>query len=156
MAARFERLSTPEKISIEAPIRQWRNALKVFSTFPLFGAGFGAYGAASRIVIPGEETSLAHSDYLQALAELGAAGITIALALAVTIVRLACQAARRLKHSNTRFLAIACVGGLAAGLLNSSLESNLYVPANAILLCWIGGITVGLTEKHLIIQPSYA
>jgi hypothetical protein len=39
---------------------------------------------------------------------------------------------------------VACAGALAAILLHSLADFNLYIPANAMLLAWIAGMTAGL------------
>ena len=43
-----------------------------------------------------------------------------------------------------RALGIALTAALAAILLHSFVDFNLYVPANAMLVVWIAGITEGL------------
>ena len=40
-----------------------------------------------------------------------------------------------------RYLAVAGAGALAAILLHSLADFNLYIPANAMLLAWIAGMT---------------
>ena len=40
--------------------------------------------------------------------------------------------------------ALACAGALAAILVHSFADFNFYIPANAMLLAWIAGMTAGL------------
>ncbi|HXW14884.1 MAG TPA: hypothetical protein VEN79_10275, partial [Terriglobia bacterium] len=40
--------------------------------------------------------------------------------------------------------AVACAGALAAILVHSLADFNLYIPANAMLLAWISGMVAGL------------
>jgi hypothetical protein len=42
---------------------------------------------------------------------------------------------------------VACAGSLAAILLHSLADFNLYIPANAMLLAWIAGLTVGIRPQ---------
>jgi hypothetical protein len=41
---------------------------------------------------------------------------------------------------------VAGAGALAAILLHSLVDFNLYIPANAMLLAWIAGMVVGNRE----------
>ena len=45
--------------------------------------------------------------------------------------------------SEVRYFAVACAGALTAILLHSLADFNLYIPANAMLLAWIAGMTAG-------------
>ena len=44
---------------------------------------------------------------------------------------------------------MACAGALAAILVHSLADFNLYIPANAMLLAWIAGMTAGLRNGPL-------
>lgn len=86
----------------------------------------------------------AHNDYLQLLAELGVLGFLIVAAGAFWITRRAVRGAVGLQDPEKRYFALACAGALAAILLHSTVDFNLYVPANAMVLLWIAGMTAGL------------
>jgi hypothetical protein len=43
-----------------------------------------------------------------------------------------------------RYFAVACVGALSAIALHSLADFNLYIPANAMLLAWIAGVTMSV------------
>jgi hypothetical protein len=89
----------------------------------------------------------AHNDYLQVLAELGILGLSIMAALAVSMVKTAVQKAVGSADSGTRFFAVACAGAMAAILVHSLADFNLYIPANAMLLAWIAGMTAGFRNN---------
>jgi O-antigen ligase len=148
MAARFENLSTPEKIAAEAPIRDWRKALELFSAYPVMGCGLGTYRVATGLITPGGQSLNAHSDYLQALAEFGVTGSLLVACLAFFLLKTAIRGAVAWADEGSRSLSIGCVAALAAGLLVSTVETNLYIPANAMLLSWIAGIAAGVTNGH--------
>ena len=86
----------------------------------------------------------AHNDYLQLLAELGVVGFAIGAALAFSVVRTAVRRAVSSPDPRARYFAVACAGALAAILVHSLADFNLYIPANAMLLAWIAGMTAGL------------
>ena len=86
----------------------------------------------------------AHNDYLQLLAELGWVGFAIGATLAFSVVRMAVQRAVRSADPEARYFALACAGALAAILVHSFADFNFYIPANAMLLAWIAGMTAGL------------
>jgi len=86
----------------------------------------------------------AHNDYLQLLAELGLVGFAIGAALALSVVRIALRGALKCADPQARYFAVACIGALFAIGLHSLADFNLYIPANAMLLAWIAGMTVAV------------
>jgi O-antigen ligase len=96
----------------------------------------------------------AHNDYLQLLAELGLVGFAIGATLAFSVVRTAVRRAVISADPGARYFAVACAGALAAILLHSLVDFNLYIPANAMLLAWIAGMTagVGIADFRLTID----
>jgi O-antigen ligase len=115
--------------------------------YPFFGCGLGGYETAFwRFKVSGVLVTddFAHNDYLQLLAELGLVGFAIGATLAFSVVRMAVRRAVRSADPGARYFAVACAGALAAILLHSLADFNLYIPANAMLLAWIAGMTAGL------------
>lgn len=122
------------------------HTVEMWREFPLFGSGLGSYHA----VFPrftGPEVPItptqAHNDYVQFLAETGAAG-TLLLGL---IVGLSLFAALRAQYERgdplARGLAFGAVMGITAILIHSTTDFNLQIPANAmtfmfiLALCWV-------------------
>jgi hypothetical protein len=68
-------------------------------------------------------------------------------ALAFSVVRTAVQKAVKSPDPGTRYFAVACAGALAAILVHSLADFNLYIPANAMLLAWIAGMTAGFRNN---------
>jgi len=153
MAARFENLSTPQKMAAEAPLREWKTAWKVFSAYPVVGCGLGAYRTATGLITPGDPSPNAHSDYLQVLAEVGFAGTLLVAGLAFFALKAAVRGVLASSDEGSRALSISCVASLGAALLVCTVETNLYLPVNAIVLCWIAGIAAGLTSGHRAVHP---
>jgi hypothetical protein len=46
----------------------------------------------------------------------------------------------RVTDENRRLLLVACTGSFVAIGIHSIVDFNLYIPANAMILAWIGGI----------------
>lgn len=122
----------------------WSQTLRVIADFPWTGCGLGAYRdiwMRYKTDMPLWETDFVHNDYLQLLAELGIVGSSIAVGILVIIIL-------RLTHEREqRNLAIACAGALAAILVHSVDDFNLYIPANAMLVAWIAGISAALGTR---------
>ena len=153
---RFAQLSSAEEITAQGRLLLWGETLDLIAAYPLFGCGLGAYVSAFlkyKVSHPLLTADYAHSDYLQLLAELGMIGFSIAAALVLTVLAKAVRAASRHSEPNSRFLALACAGAMVAILIHSLVDFNLYIPANALLLAWISGISAGLTfcsRKHSV------
>jgi O-antigen ligase len=128
----------------------WMDTLRLIAAFPLFGCGLGNYGTAFlryQTSVIDRTFSYAHNDYLQLLAELGVAGFLILACVVTPVVGRAFRAAFRTDlrgASGTRYLACGCAGALSAIGLHSLADFNLYIPANAMVLAWILGISASL------------
>jgi O-antigen ligase len=113
-----------------------RDALKMFAQKPLGGWGLGVFpeiypqfsSLSSRF-----PAGVAHNDYLQLLAEMGALGFAAALWFLATVFR---SARTKLKHwppgTNTA-VTLAAVLGISGILVHSLVDFNLQIPANAAL-----------------------
>jgi len=144
---RFAELRSTQEIAAEGRLSLWRATLDLIRASPFFGWGLGAYESAllqRRSSLPDVPDVYAHNDYLQLLAELGVSGVLPLGILLIAVVSIAYRAALQDRDSDSWLLALACVGALAAILIHSSTDFNLYIPANAMLLAWIAGVCVGL------------
>src|SRR5437773_828797 len=147
---RFASLSSSENISAEGRLSLWRETRNLIEAYPLFGCGLGGYEAALhkyKVSHALFRTDYAHNDYLQLLAELGVFGFTLTMALAIALLVKALRTHTNSKNIDKRYLALACVGSFVAIGLHSLADFNLYIPANAMLLAWIGGIAAGIHSR---------
>jgi O-antigen ligase len=137
--ALIERLATLNPAgepSSETRIQIWADTLRLISAYPVFGCGAGAYESALlryKTAAPLNTVDYTHNDYLQILAELGAVGFMIVAALLLALLRM-------LFRAGERHLRLACLASVAAILLHSLVDFNLYIPANALALAWVCGL----------------
>jgi O-antigen ligase len=122
----------------------WAATIPLIKAYPVFGCGLGGYETAFlklKAFDPLIRDDFAHNDYLQLLAELGLAGFAMLAVAACSVVRSTLRQALESQDPEGRYFAVACAGALAAILLHSLADFNLYIPANAMLLAWIAGVS---------------
>jgi O-antigen ligase len=147
---RFSQISSVKGLTAEGRIKLWAETLPLIKAYPPFGCGLGGYETAFskfKVSEPLVTDDFAHNDYLQLLAELGLAGFLLGGALAFSVLRAVLRKAVLSLAQEERYFAVACTGSLAAILLHSLVDFNLYIPANAMLLAWIAGMTAGNNVK---------
>ena len=133
---RFGSLDFSDGLTRQDRLELWRESLPLIAAYPVFGCGLGAYESAFmpyKVSGPLLTDDYAHNDYLQSLAELGLAGFLILAALISAVLFRAFRAAA---HP----LAAACLASIAAILLHSTVDFNLYMPANALVLAWVSAL----------------
>ena len=136
-------MSSSNQVSADTRVYLWKETLPLVSEFFWFGTGLGGFestflkyqGIASAL-----RMEMAHNDYLQYLAELGAVGFSLLTAALTGILIPIVRGILRLEDDDRRLLLIGCAGGFVAIALHSLVDSNLYIPANAMVLAWISGV----------------
>jgi O-antigen ligase len=144
---RFAQLASADGLTANGRTDLWSNTLPLIRAYLPFGCGLGGYETAFypfKKSGPLVTDDFAHNDYLQLLAELGIPGFLIVAAGAFWIARRAVRGALGLQDPEQRYFALACAGALAAILLHSTVDFNLYIPANVMVLMWIAGMTAAL------------
>jgi hypothetical protein len=153
--------NTPGRLTAVASVRAryWKEALQVFDAHPLLGAGAEGYRTAHlRYENETLEVRHAHGFVVQTLADLGLAGLAVALALLFSWLLTAARATHLLQRSWTRWnvrpveplpytperiglLAMLCV--VVTFGVHSLIDWTWYVPGDACvaLLCagWLAG-----------------
>ncbi len=123
-----------------------KDTLQLFAAYPVFGSGLGTFSPA---LLPYQSFGFdvawanAHNDYLELLATLGILGFLLVGTL-ILLVTYGCVRASSDRDSTRRWLGLACCGSFVAILIHSVGDFNMFVPANAIALAWIGGISASL------------
>jgi O-antigen ligase len=122
--------------------------LDLIKDYPVFGAGPGSwYIAYPKYRGPDirQFFNYAHNDYVQFTAESGLVGIALLGGMVVWTFSVALIAQYRRRDPLMRGLAFACIMGILALMIHSTVDFNLQIPANAMLfmvilaLGWVAG-----------------
>jgi O-antigen ligase len=144
---RFETLGREYAETGQNRISIWRDTLALIRQHPFLGTGLGTFSVAYtsvQTVFLNLLVEHAHCDYLEVVSELGLPGGILVFA---SIFWILARAVRRYRRTEDRFEAAAClgcIGSIAAILVHSLADFNLYIPANALVftvtlaLAWEG------------------
>jgi O-antigen ligase len=151
---RFENVAQELSGQEETRLSIWPGAVRLIRERPLLGSGLGVFPIAYTEVQSTFLTKFmnhAHNDYLEIAADLG---IPAAVVLFGSIVFVLLRGVRTFLRAASRFerdISLACVGSIAAILLHSLTDFNLYIPANALVLATILGISLtSSSETHRV------
>jgi O-antigen ligase len=147
---RFTKASEEDVSTFGGRLTHAKHAPQLIREYATLGCGLGGFESAFirlKDIYPRTSVKYIHNDYLQGLIELGIPGFAIVSVLIVSALNAAIQ-----------FRNLACVGALAAILLHSLTDFNLYVPANAMTFVWICGIAMSLRDSNKlnVVQPDCA
>jgi len=135
-----------------------KDALAVFAQFPLMGTGAGTFPSVFHVfqTVPDDRHfNDAHSDWAQFLMETGVLGAAVGLWLVIVMVRrvrsAAAQQGLRAGGSGVgaggHALALGAAGGLVAVAVHGFFETNLHIPANALLAAVVAGLAWGSASE---------
>jgi len=135
----------------EVRFYNWEAALAQFRVAPVFGTGAGThliYGRLFRNPHLQTDPIHAHGDYLELLAEYGAAGAAFMAFFLWSHIACGLNAAQRLAKrfagrrafSNRLALTLGALSSVAAYLVHSVFDFNLHIPGNTLLLASVFGI----------------
>ena len=150
LIARFANIAATEDISTDDRARIWQDTRRMIGDYAVTGCGLGAYEPSFvryQTVAPMQTVNFAHNDYLQVLAETGAAGFALVLAMGIWVSLGAVRTAAEAENSQARYVALACCGSLTAIWLHSLVDFNLYVPANSMVAAWVLGLAEGVRRR---------
>lgn len=127
------------------------DSLKIVADYPIFGTGLGTFTsiypqyrtAASNIFM-----NAAHNDWVQLAVEMGLLGFGVVLAWAIICVKRGLEGVR-MSTPRVRLTYIACMAAFGAMLLNSFVEFNLQMPANALWFCCIAAVMAARSERQV-------
>jgi O-antigen ligase len=124
----------------------WADTLRLIGERPLAGIGLGAFESAYtkvQTVDVNARVDHAHNDYLQIAAELGVPAVLLFWAMIFSLASRTARAcwipASRARHA----IALGATGALAALLLHSLTDFNLYIPANGLVFAVVLGLGSG-------------
>jgi O-antigen ligase len=113
-----------------------RDALKMFAQKPILGWGLGTFSEVYpqfSSLSANPQVGMAHNDYLQLLAEMGALGFATVLCFLLMLYR---SALRKLIHRTpdlNSVVTLAAILGVTGVLVHGLVDFNLQIPANAAL-----------------------
>jgi O-antigen ligase len=125
--------------------RMWADTIPMIRDYPITGCGLGGFESCFHrynLTAPNYKVDFAHNDYLQLLAELGLAGFLPLAFAAVFALTVSVRRALRRSGEDSGFIALACAASMTAMAIHSIADFNLYIPANALVLSWVGGIAL--------------
>jgi O-antigen ligase len=125
----------------------WKDTARLIGGHALLGSGLGTFPVAFTRVqstFLGKFVNHAHNDYLEVASDLGIpAAVLFFGSTGALLVRLARKAASS-EVSFERAMALGCLGSIAAILLHSFTDFNLYIPANALVFSLILGLATSI------------
>jgi O-antigen ligase len=134
--SRFETLGQEYNLKSENRLAIWRDTLALIHQHPFLGTGLGTFSVAYtsvQSVFLNLLVDHAHCDYLEVVSELG---LPVGLLVFASIFWILARAVRRYRGMEDRFEAAVClgsIGSIAAILVHSLADFNLYIPANALV-----------------------
>src|SRR6266436_3745452 len=160
--SRFETLGQEYNLNGQNRISIWRDTLGLIRHHPLLGTGLGSFS----VVYPSVQTTFltllidhAHCDYLEVASELGLPGAVLVFG---SIFWVLAQTVRHYRTAAERFdkaVSLGCIGSIAAILVHSLADFNLYIPANALVftiilaLAWSNAHTAEKAERNAASAP---
>ncbi len=145
MTMRFADLAATELISKDTRMAIWNDTTRVIAAYKWTGCGLGAYEHCLyqfKTVAPTSTVDFAHNDFLQILSELGLPGGLLITAIGGWILRRILSVVLLMRGGKNWELAVGLLAGFLAIALHSLADFNLYIPANALALAWLGGVAV--------------
>jgi putative inorganic carbon (HCO3(-)) transporter len=152
---RFETLGQEYNLSGQNRISIWRDTLGLIRHHPLLGTGLGSYS----VVYPSVQTVFltllvehAHCDYLEIASELGLPGATLLFGSIFWVMAQAVRQYQIVQNSLDKAVVLGCIGGIAAILVHSLADFNLYIPANALVFTILLAIAWSSTHTATTLQ----
>ena len=142
---RFQKVGQEYTLGDQSRLSIWRDTLVLIRHHPWAGTGYGTFPIAFtsvQTVFLGQLVNHAHNDYLEFSSDLGAPTAIILFVSVAFVLSRAVRASLSTADGFERFLAVGCVGSIAAILLHSMTDFNLYIPANALLFSLILGLAM--------------
>ncbi|MGA1874484.1 MAG: O-antigen ligase family protein [bacterium] len=146
--SRFERLGN----DAETRLRYAKTSLEILRDFPLLGTGWGTFGEVYRRYQDRKDTSFvidhAHHDWIELGTEMGVLGLGLVI---VTFLFCLGYFIRLWRERKNRFSVGIGLGGMVAMVslaLHSFTDFNIHIPANALLLSVVTGITLASLRLH--------
>jgi O-antigen ligase len=150
---RFGTISEEYASKNESRWSLWKDTARLIGGHPLLGSGLGTFPVAftrAQSTFLGQFVNHAHNDYLELASDLGIPAAALFFgSTGALLVRVARKAASS-DVSFERAMALGCLGSIAAILLHSLTDFNLYIPANVLVFSLI----LGLAASIPVVRPA--
>jgi O-antigen ligase len=136
-----------EQLGAEASLKRaevWTDSAEIVRNYPLFGTGLGTFQNSYPQYQSHSSTTFydhVHNDYVELLTDTGLAGFILGGALVVTFFSMLFSAWLKRHRTYTKTIGAGGMASLIAILVHSFTDFNLHIPANAMLLTVVAGIT---------------
>ena len=140
---RFADMASTQEVSQGDRVKIWRDTLRFAGAYKWTGSGLGAFEHGFfhyQNVAPANTVDFAHNDYLQIVAELGIPGSMLVGALAGWIAARTLAVVLWRRGGRNWELAVGLFASLLTLGIHSLADFNLYIPANALVFAWLGGV----------------
>jgi O-antigen ligase len=96
----------------------------------------------------GQFVNHAHNDYLEVASDLGIPAAALFFGSTGALLVRVARKARSSEVSFERAMALGCLGSIAAILLHSLTDFNLYIPANVLVFSLILGLAASISPAN--------
>jgi O-antigen ligase len=155
VVSHFEELGSEYSLGRDNRFSIWSDTLRLIRQHSLLGTGYGTFPVA----YPSVQTAFltyrvdhAHCDYLEIASDVGVIGAALIFGSIVwAFVRLV-QRATPVADSDDEVVRCGCIGSIAAILVHSLTDFNLYIPGNALVFVVVNALAWSLlhNDDHAI------
>jgi O-antigen ligase len=148
---RFGMISEEYTSTDESRWSLWKDTARLIGGHPLLGSGLGTFPVAFTRVqstFLGQFVNHAHNDYLEIASDLGIPAAALFFGSTGALLARVARKAASSEASFERAMALGCLGSIAAILLHSFTDFNLYIPANALMFSLILGLAASISPPN--------
>lgn len=154
--------SGTESYSAQFRVRTWAGARKMAFANPIVGTGVGTFETAYAPYAVVGYTQHAHSSYFQLMGEIGLPGAALLAAGLLLVMGAGVAASGRPKQEepaesnggDLRIVAAGITAAVLAGALHNLTDSDIYIPANAIVFGILCGLVLALHATLKAPEPT--
>lgn len=149
-AQSINKTSPGQDLNFGGRLDTWKSTLGMISERPLLGSGPGTWKwffPKHRSPQDQLEIDYAHQDVLHLISDYGFVGLALVLAIFSGFFWHVIRVSRSENTSEQRSFAVGSGIAVASILVHSWMDFNMHIPANALLLVTIMGMTMGIEVK---------
>ena len=139
--------------TMEGRVAMWQATLKIVRDHPLLGTGPGTWlWAHLKYRDPRFQgrPEFAHGDVLHLASDYGAIGLVLVLVMFVCFFRVAMRLSAPINPLEQSAFAVGAMTAVSAILLHSIVDFNMHIPANALLILTLMGLTTAMDNDPTV------